>query len=326
MAYMIALGTLGGLTLAAGRAWWPIAVVVALAAGTLLPPVAPAFRAALPRLTKNTSEATRVLTWEATLQELIFILGPPAIVAVAAIAGGSSALLVVAVVAGVGSLAFGYALHRTRSWSAGDEGDPTTDTGRAHGRTSTSPGIDSRARRTLIRLSVAYGHLLAALTALTLVAVDVAVRRGHPGAAAWLEASIAAGSMLGGGLASRGLLECWRLSARLAGMAVALVGLVAVTATSASLLVTALSLASAGLWIAPSLALHGAAVLAAAPEGRRAEAFGWVNAAGMGINAAVTPVAGLVLESAGARGGAAVAAVAALIAGFAVAGIVERTP
>lgn len=316
-AYAVALMVLGAMTATVGRDWWPLAVALALAAGTLLPPVAPAFRAALPILTPNGAQVTRVLTWEATYQELIFILGPPATMLVVALASESGALMVVGGLAGVGSLTFALVLRRARAWPQRAELPEATSAAAPSAAAKNGLG----ARGALLRLALAYGLLLAALTAMTLVGVTVSVDAGRSAAAGWLEAAIACGSMSGGLLASRVAIGRWPLSGRMAAMAVALGLLAAVTALSDSLVLVACALAAAGLWIAPSLALHGAAVLTAAAPGRRAEAFGWVNAMGMGINAAITPLVGVVLDGAGATGGSVLAMAGLILASASVLGI-----
>jgi hypothetical protein len=165
----------------------------------------------------------------------------------------------------------------------------------------------------LVRLSFVYGFVLSTLTAMTLVGVSVSVERGHPAAAGWLEAAVAVGSMAGGALVSRGLLRRWTLGARLAGMCLSAGLLVVVTALAAPLPSIAAALALTGGWIAPSLAVHGAHVLAVSGPGRRAEAFGWVSAAGMATNSLATPGVGVALDSAGAPGGAGLAMAAALL-------------
>jgi hypothetical protein len=80
------------------------------------------------------------------------------------------------------------------------------------------------------------------------------------------------------------------------GMALALATLAGVCAATPSVVAIGSVLVAAGFWVSPSLASPGVAVLRLAPRARRAEAFGWVNAAGLALNAALTPIAGWVLD------------------------------
>lgn len=309
--YTVGLSALAALVGLGDPSRLPLAMVGALATGLMLPPVAPVLRSAVATLARDEAQVHRTLAWEASRQELIFIAGPPLALGIAALTDPATALALLALSAGAGAGLFTVVLLRQYA------GHPRTGTtsilsppdGDARART-TGAASGARTDRTAVAaLALAYGLLHGALTAISLLAVRFAVGAGRPLVAGVLEATLAAGSMVGGTLVTRGLLDRLALPGRLASMALALSAVAAVCALTPSVALVAAGLLAAGFWVAPVLAAHGVAVLERADPARRAETFGWVNAAGLALNAAMTPVAGRVLDLAGPTGGAALAAV-----------------
>lgn len=318
--YPAGLAAVALMTLLVEPSTWPTVVVLLLVTGLVLPPVSPALRSAIPDLVRDDAEASRVLSWEATYQELIFIAGPPLAVGVAAVAGPPWALLLVALSAGAGALSFAAVLRRSGTHmhpgSAADAGrEPTA---------ATDPVVTAgvaAGRRTLVKLAVSYGLLLGSLSAMTLVGVRISVAAGHPGVAGILEAMIAVGSMSGGALASRGALDALSLAMRMVCMSLALVALTLVGWLVPSLPLVGVVMAAAGFWVAPTLARHSLTTLSLSAPDRRGAVLGWVGGAGLGINAVMTPVTGSLLDRLGAGGGAALAVVAMAGAARVVAGL-----
>ena len=321
---MIGLLTLAGLTQCLSPSQLPVVAGVALATGLSLPPVAPVLRSAVPGLAPSEEEAHRTLAWEATYQELIFVGGPPIALGVAALTTAATSLALLGVTAGAGTSLFAmvlrhqrmrHALPTTRDAGAHDPapGHLVEDLQKAPFDAGSPGGVPPRFA--IARLAFTYGLMLSTLTAMTLLAVTVAVEAGRPAIAGVLEANLAVGSMIGGSLAARGRMDHLTLAARMTWMAAVLSAVSALCTLTSSLVATGCALAAAGFWVAPSLAVQGVAVLRIADPTRRAEVFGWVNAVGLGVNAAMTPLTGWLLDLHGPGAGAALGAASVVLGG-----------
>ncbi|MBY8846167.1 MFS transporter [Streptomyces sp. SP2-10] len=184
-------GPVTGLLLAGfalGTAWAPTGALLAAAgaAGLTTAPVGASARALWNSLTEDADLRKRAYAFEATLSELLFILGPSAVSALGWLTGARDALLATAVLLGAGALGFGQAevVRRQRPKPPSAQG--------------ASP---ASARRGTAALSVltAIG-LTAALSTALAVAVTAALRA--QGTATELAGSLvalqSAGSVLGG--------------------------------------------------------------------------------------------------------------------------------
>ncbi|WP_267241856.1 MFS transporter [Streptomyces sp. PR69] len=103
----------------------PTAVLLAAAcaAGLATAPVGASMRALWPSLTDDPALRQRAYAFEATLSELLFILGPSAVTLLAALAGSRSALLATALLLGAGGLGYGQA-RAVRRRAGGGAGAP----------------------------------------------------------------------------------------------------------------------------------------------------------------------------------------------------------
>ena len=87
-------------------------VALALACGAGLPPLGACMRVLWPRLISSDSLRPTAFAIDATLQELAFILGPPLLALIVAIATPKAALYAAAAAAGTGTAAFGVLARR----------------------------------------------------------------------------------------------------------------------------------------------------------------------------------------------------------------------
>ncbi|WP_331728450.1 MFS transporter [Streptomyces sp. NBC_00158] len=194
-------GPLAGLTLAAAAlaaAGAPAAAVpaAACAAGLATAPVGASMRALWPSLTEDAALRQRAFSFEATLSELLFILGPTAVTVLATLTGARGALLATAVLLGAGGLAYGQApAVRARA------GRPATTSGGADpSKAAPEPATEPapvRAAATAVLVAIA---LTAALSSGLVVAVTASLRDqgSAPELAGTLVALQSAGSVAGG--------------------------------------------------------------------------------------------------------------------------------
>ncbi|MGH3916764.1 MAG: MFS transporter [Pseudonocardiaceae bacterium] len=298
---LVVLATLPTL-LSAAR--WPVAVGVAAVTGLAMPPVNQIARAGWARLAPPALRDS-VYTVDATLQELLFVLGPLAVAATIALAGPAPGTLLLAGFVLVGGLGFAVMLRRAGLGGPAPETPP--------------PGSVRRrsvlAESGLAVLVIAMGLMVGGLIATDLVIIAWARDRGEPFLAGVLAAVWATGSVLGGLVAgARSAAGSPRLALRLGAMFVGMATLVPVLAVSGSPVLLGVVLFLGGTAIAPALgAVHGA-VAQRAPQHRHAEAFGWQSTASMAGAALAAPAVGICLDRFGPAAGAAVAAVALAIA------------
>ncbi|MFF4319125.1 MFS transporter [Streptomyces sp. NPDC001568] len=161
----------------------------ACAAGLVTAPVGASMRALWPGLTEDPALRRRAYSFEATLSETLFILGPTAVTVLATLTGSRGALLVTAVLLGVGGLGFGQApAVRGRRGPAPDG---------ATGGKRPGAGGHRRTAATAVLVAIA---LTAALSSGLVVAVTASLRDqgSSPELAGTLVALQSVGSVVGG--------------------------------------------------------------------------------------------------------------------------------
>jgi len=277
------------------------ATAVALVAGLGSPPVSAIARAAWPRLLPDRERLTAFYGVDASVQELIFIVGPLLVAATAAVdpawsvlATGTAGLLGNALVA-------------------------------AHPEVRRAPATGTRAgsRLALARTIRAPLYVAAGLVG-ALGAIDVAVpaaglEQGSRTAGPLLLAVWAAGSLVGGLLLAGARSDRpWRVRLGLlsASAGVSAAG-AAAAATTLPLLGVALFLN--GMSLAPALALIYERVGTTVPEARRTEAFGLVVSVLIATGATTTALAGALADATSARMAFVAAALGLLVLGAALA-------
>jgi len=237
-----------------------VAIVAAALAGLGAPP----FEACLRVLWKDLVAEPLLpaaYTVDVTFQELIFILGPVATVTAVGLAGPRAGLFTAAAVQLLGTLVFASA-PAVRRWR-----------GEAAVRHWAGP-LRSGRLRLLLAATVLVGFALGATTVAVTNYTEVT---GRPGAAGWLLAGQAFGSLLGGiGFARRQPKNLQRaLPIIVTILAVGYLPLLA----SAPLPIMALCLVLSGLSLPPMLTSVFMSTDRVAPTGTAAEAFAWVATA-----------------------------------------------
>ncbi|GAA2965151.1 MFS transporter [Actinokineospora diospyrosa] len=284
-----------------GPRWWPIAAAAALVTGLAQPPVTQIARAAWPRLTDDLAARRSVLTVEATLQELLWVVGPVLIAAVVAVGGGRAGTFTCAGLALAGSVGFALAMHRVGLRA------PIEREHRAPGSVLRAHGM-----RAALTMSLC---VIAPLTIMDMAVVAWARDYGTSAAAGALLAVWSIGSLLGG-LYIGAKTAPPRLALRIALMALGFAALVPVLppATDGSVWLIGVVLAVGGVAVAPALAATNVRIGELAPAGRTAEVFGWVMTAATLGSALTLPVAGWLLDHIGPGAAAGAAAVLAVVA------------
>lgn len=294
---------------------WPVAPLIAFATGTMVPATGPVGRAMYPRLADGAA-LRAAYTVEATLQELLFIIGPAVAALVVALAGPRYAVGLVSVLALAGGYAFAYVLHRT---GLASRPVPRPE-GAAGGRLMAIPGLAAAVAASML--------FVAAYTTVDLAIVAWTRDRGTPALAGALVAVWAGGSLIGGfvsgGLPGLRAPRLWLRTVAVAG------GMLALTATlpplnglDSALLVGAVLLIG-GTATSPAAAASNSIVGTLAPDHRRAEAFGWTATSRTAGGAIAAPVAGILMDTTG----PAAATAAAVLFALASAGLAAfiRTP
>ncbi|GAA4898445.1 hypothetical protein GCM10025789_15430 [Tessaracoccus lubricantis] len=263
--------------------FWLI-VLGALGGGTV-PPVIPAVRTLYPRITPRPL-LTALFSFDAALQEIIWVIGPVTITMLAAAFDTTVALLIVVGVQIAGGLTFMLA--------------PAV-------RTLRIPLTSRKLGRVLQNPSVILMMVTSALFLGAFASVEVGV------VASFDEGSVTAGIVLGitsfgsliGGLAAGNRpINRWSLALRTMIMVVGLI--LAALLTGFWGLSGALFIA--GIGIAPALAAVSAVIAGSVPFADTAEAYGWIGTGqllGTSISAAI---AGVAIDAVGAQGALVVAA------------------
>ncbi|WP_307868205.1 MFS transporter [Umezawaea beigongshangensis] len=283
---------------------WPVAVAVGFATGLVTPPVAQIGRAAFPRLaTGDAREAA--FTVEASLQELLYVVGPALTAAAVAFADARVAVWLCAALALLGTAGFLVALRRS-------------GTDQPVARPEHEPRHRSLVRDpALVAALIVSSCLVASLIAVDVVLIAWARDQGRPGLAGVLAGVWAVGSVVGG-LVAGGFTGTPNLTRRVLLTAIGVAALVPVlppVLEPSPWLVGAVLLVS-GATIAPAIATTTSRIGGLAPDGRAAEAFGWMVTATTAGSALAQPLSGALLDSVGpaaAAGAAALAGVGATL-------------
>lgn len=297
--YAIGSSALVGLVVLIEPSRWWVLVPLGLITGLCTPPVSQLGRAVWPRIATGRQVAAAYAV-EATLQELLFVLGPLLAASAIALWGPVAAMLSCAAYSVLGPASFAWALHR-----AGVGAAPP----RRSAAGASSPG--SAGFPALLGFAAL---LVGGLTVVDLLIVGWARDRGEPALAGVLAAVWALGS-LAGGLLAGGLPGRPRLLRRAVLAALGVCALVPVLppVADAPVALAGVVLFAGGAAIAPTLAAANSRVAELAPAHARSEAFGWFAAATTLGGALASPVAGGLLDMSGPAAAAAAAAGALLV-------------
>ncbi|WNV90767.1 MFS transporter [Umezawaea sp. Da 62-37] len=280
---------------------WPVAVVVAFLTGLCTPPVTQLTRASYPRMAAGPVQQA-VYTVEASLQEAMYIVGPMTAATLVAFASPRTAIWACGVLAVAGTFGFLLALRR-----AGLD-QPVPPTGQHSGRSLLKDG-------SLVLVLVAAVCVVMPLVTVDMLIIAWARDLGRPAMAGVLTAVWGVGSVLGGlvvgGLVGRTNFPL-RMAMLTAGMAALIPVLPPVMVPSSPWLLGAV-LVVGGLAIAPAIAANNARIGDLAPDGRKAEAFGWMSMAGTAGAALALPTAGWLLDHIGPAAAAGSATAVALV-------------
>jgi dipeptide/tripeptide permease len=251
-----------------------------------MPPLAPVFRANLPRLLGPGDLLTAGLAIDSTLQELIFITGPLLVVVSTVPAGAGGALVLMALFVLAGTIVFvsGRALDDAPRRGAGDRG---------------GSALHSAGLRALLPIAAL---VVAAFSATEVAVVAAADGAGHRSIAGLLLALWASGSAVGGLVYGS---RSWPGSPeqRLVVLLLALAVTLTVPAAGPPLLVLALLLLAGGPFIAPAIACAYVLVQRVASTRELTEAYTWLATA-FGTGAALgAALAGAAVDAWGWQGG-----------------------
>ncbi|GLZ30383.1 MFS transporter [Lentzea sp. NBRC 105346] len=297
LSYGLGIFLLGWLPSVLPSGYWPLAVVVAVLVGLAMPPVTQISRAAWPRLASGPA-LNGVFALEASMQELLYVVGPSVAAFAVAFWSPRSATWLCAALAVAGALGFMVAVRRAGVDSP-LEGHRPVD------------GHLLRDGPLLSGLTVSM-TLVSAIVSVDLVLIAWARDGGRPALAGVLAGVWAAASFAGGLLVAR-----WtgpaRFPLRILLTALGLAALVPAFGQQSPWLVGVV-LFVGGMAIAPAIAANNSLIAALAPPGRQAEAFGWMTTAQTVGSAVALPVAGWFLDHVGAWAATAFAAVIALLA------------
>ncbi|WP_405216983.1 MFS transporter [Agrococcus sp. Ld7] len=266
-------------------------VVAGAIAGAAMPPITPTVRTLYPRMVPQRL-LSALFSFDAALQEIIWVFGPVLLVALVAFIGTGPTLLVVLVIQVVGAAFFIISpeVRRLRI-------PPTT---RKLGRVLRKPPV---------LLSVVVSAMF--IGGFSAVEAGVVATFGEGALEAGVVLAISAlGSLLGGfALGSRGITP-WSLGIRLvivlAGMLIAL--------PMSEVVGLSIALFIAGLGTAPALASFSAIIAATVKFADTPEAYAWIGT-GQLLGAAVgSAIAGVAIDAIGGVGGVWVAVVMVAIA------------
>ncbi len=269
----------------------PWLIVLGVLGGAAMPPVIPAVRTLYPRITPQ-HMLTSLFSFDAALQEIIWVIGPVAITMLVAAFGTTTALLVVVGIQVLGGLMFILA-PAVRSLKI----PPAT---RKLGRVLQNPSV-----------------VLMMVTSALFLGAFAAVEAGV--VASFDEGSIRAGVVLGiasvgsliGGLATGNRpISRWSLAIRTLIMVVGL--------TLAGLLSgfwgLSVALFIAGIGIAPALAAVSAVIAGSVSFSDTAEAYGWIGTGQLLGTSICAAAGGIAIDAVGASGAMYVAAGTATLA------------
>jgi MFS family permease len=276
--------------------------VSAAAAGALMPPVGASLRSLWPRLFADPGLRSTAYALEASLQEIIFVIGPLLVALLAAAVSPVLALVVAAAAGGVGTTLIALS-EPVLAWRPDER------------RASSILGaLESRGVLTIVGLSVCLGLGFGATeVGFPAFAEDY----GGPELGSIPIALFAAGSLVGGLLAGARVTAAPVRLLRAA--SVVLVAGMALPLLGWSLPSMAVLAFLAGLPIAPVVMAAYGLIDAVAARGTAAEAFAWISTAVFVGFSVGTAVGGVLIDAVGVRasfglGTAAVAAGALIVA------------
>jgi MFS family permease len=252
----------GALATAGGRV--PPLALAGLAAltGASIPPVGACMRALWSDLLGDDGRLQAAFAVESTVQELIFVVGPPLVALLAAVFSPAAALLGTAalLLAGVGSFA---ATPVSRAWRPRRRAADWAGALR-------SPGIRA-VLATIVLLAAAFGTVEVTVVA---EAEQLGSRTlAGPLLALWAVGSMAGGLVFGARASDRGPEQ------RVVGLLALVVAGIALLSVAAGLVQLGAGMVLAGLGIAPAIACLFLLVDRLAPAGTVTEAFTWVTTA-----------------------------------------------
>ncbi|MDI2028904.1 MFS transporter [Saccharopolyspora sp. TS4A08] len=281
----------------ADAAMWWLMLPVALATGLSAPPLGQVTRSMWPMIaTGRAREAAYAV--EATIGELLYVVGPMLAAFAVAAWGAPAALVACAVWAVVGPALFASAL-----WRAGIRGGLGGGSRGSAGSLVRTPGF--------LTLLCFFCLIAGALISVDVLLVGWARGRGEPQLAGVLAGVWAVGSLVGGLV--MGGFPRHRLWARAGVTALGLCALVPVLPpiSGGSPWAVGLILLIGGSAVAPLLTAANNRLADLAPVDRRGEAFGWMSTAGQGGAALASPLVGALLDGSGPAGaGAGIAGMA----------------
>lgn len=269
----------------------PVYMALALIAGLSTPPVQSAVRTIYPKMV-NSRQLTPLFSFDASLQEVIWIVAPVVITLVATQVGTVQALLLIVVILISGGAWFIL----------------SPEVGRVR---------IPRSRRSLGKVLAKPPVLLATVIGFLLIGACAAVEAGvvatfdHGGLEAGLVLAIFSIGSLAGGLSFGHIpIGPWAMARRLTILAVGL----SLTVVSLNIWWLGGTLFVAGIGIAPALAVLFAMTSASVRFSETAEAYGWIGTGQLIGAAAGSAVAGFLIDATGPQGAYWAAA------GFAIAG------
>jgi MFS family permease len=268
-------------------------VITSVGAGLSTPPVTAAARSIWPSLLHEDDVAS-VYALEATLQELVFIVGPSTVSLIISFASPSVAVYVsaAALVAGVVT----FCAHPAVAAAPSHHPEVTRQA---------DDSVTTGARRRALPLAAANVAVMVVGSFNFVELATVAFARSHhqQTATGVVLACWSAGSMLGGLVLGNRLNRADDLRRRLAGMLVVLALMTLLPALAGSVWVLAGLLFVNGTAIAPSLAVLYRLVAMEAPPGRQTETFGWLGSAFQIGTSGGALAAGAIIQSSGPRPG-----------------------
>ncbi|HHT11751.1 MAG TPA: MFS transporter, partial [Propionibacterium sp.] len=260
-------------------------IVLGALGGAAVPPVIPAVRTLYPRITPR-DMLTMLFSFDAALQEIIWVIGPVTITMLVAAFGTTTALLVVVGIQVVGGLMFILA--------------PAV-------RRLVIPPATRKLGRVLQNPSVILMMVTSALFLGAFASVEVGVVASFPEGSinAGLVLGIASvGSLIGGLAAGNRPISRWSLALRTVIMVVGL----SLAAWLTGFWGLAAALFIAGIGIAPALAAVSAVIAGSVPFADTAEAYGWIGTGQLLGVSVCSAIGGIAIDAAGPTGAMLVAA------------------
>ena len=290
----LALLCAGAITAMAVGAWSgspPAAayLILGIVAGLSAPPLGPAMRSTWRTLTDGTNLKQRAYSLDSVCEESLYLIGPLLVAVILSAASAPAALLTTASLMVVGTLAMVWTPAARHARLAKMTAPTCVNLGPLF-----APGF----RPVVVAI-------LAAAVGISMAFTSIAARaqtQGLAGAAGYIEAAIAVGSVVGGLLWGRRR-HTRTPSAHLAGLIGALGVGIAISAGATSLTTLGALMAVTGLAIAPLFVVSYLAADDLASEHQQTEASTWVNTANNIGSAAGASVAGLIIDRASVSAG-----------------------